>query len=681
MATTARSDAELAERLRQRDRIAWDELYRAYEGRLYRFAHRLTGNPHDAADLVQETFVRALPRLDRLDPAKLDLAAYLFATAKNLFLKSVERAKRQEPVEEVPEPDEPGRLEEDPQRAALLHSQRQEVRIANARLAPRQRLVLALRELEDKSYAEIGEIVDLSENAVAQLISRARQSLREELRLVQVDRSKLPPVCQAYLPLLSAHLDGQLKRPKLAETLAHLEGCERCQAVLEDMREASRRYRALLPPIAGLVALREQVDEALAASGYWRAPGGSALPRLATARPRLVLVGVLAGRVTLGAVGGATAYLLTRGGEGARAEAEYEAGARPVGGTPTAPVSPAAPIDEVSTEEGAPVVTLTHTPPGTTTEPSATFEFRSSQPGSAFRCRLDDAELARCASPLLLERLRPGGHAFAVWAVDAGGAGPAVRYSWHIVALGASTTRPSVAETEAPTEPEASQPPQTAPAGKAQAGGGQKTQPATTQSGDTEPAPEADRTPPAMTIVSAPDPVTRKTTAVFRFRPSEPIRQVECSLDRGGYVRCYTPTRYTGLPAGEHTFSVRATDRAGNAGPPTSYSWTIEARDTAPPVATITQAPANPSPPSVSFGFAANEPDVGFECQLDGGGFSPCTSPRSYSGLSDGVHTFAVRAIDAAGNRGRAASYSWEVGPKPAPAQTSPNCPPNDPKC
>src|ERR671918_1658573 len=98
------ADASLVERLRRRDRTAWDELYAAYGPRLRAFAYRLTGNPHDADDLVQETFVRALPRLDRLDPETVDLGPYLFTTLRNLFLKSVERGKRSDPVADVPEP-------------------------------------------------------------------------------------------------------------------------------------------------------------------------------------------------------------------------------------------------------------------------------------------------------------------------------------------------------------------------------------------------------------------------------------------------------------------------------------------------------------------------------------------------------------------------------------------------
>src|SRR5215217_3149947 len=137
MATAPPSaDGVLVRRLRERDRTAWEELYESYGPRLRPFAYRLTGNRHDADDLVQETFVRALPRLDRLDPDAVDIGAYPFNTLRNLFLKS------------------------------------------NARLAPSQRLVLALRELEDRSYADIAVVVGLKENAVAQLISRARESLR-----------------------------------------------------------------------------------------------------------------------------------------------------------------------------------------------------------------------------------------------------------------------------------------------------------------------------------------------------------------------------------------------------------------------------------------------------------------------------------------------------------------------
>ena len=63
-----RTDATLVRRLQARDRTAWEELYAEYQPRLRAFGYRLTGSAHDADDLAQETFVRALPALDRLDP-------------------------------------------------------------------------------------------------------------------------------------------------------------------------------------------------------------------------------------------------------------------------------------------------------------------------------------------------------------------------------------------------------------------------------------------------------------------------------------------------------------------------------------------------------------------------------------------------------------------------------------
>ena len=150
MATVARtSDAELLLRLRRRDREAWEELYAEYQPRLRGFAYRLAGNVHDADDLVQETFVRAVPRLDRLDPETADVSAYLFTTLRNLFLKQVERTKRQQPVAVGPEPVLPTPIEDYPERGTLLRGLQDVVRLANARLLPRQRLVLALRVLED----------------------------------------------------------------------------------------------------------------------------------------------------------------------------------------------------------------------------------------------------------------------------------------------------------------------------------------------------------------------------------------------------------------------------------------------------------------------------------------------------------------------------------------------------
>jgi CARDB len=79
------------------------------------------------------------------------------------------------------------------------------------------------------------------------------------------------------------------------------------------------------------------------------------------------------------------------------------------------------------------------------------------------------------------------------------------------------------------------------------------------------------------------------------------------------------------------------------------------------PAVTITAAPsATTLSPDASFSFRANLSGTTFECRLDGGDYTPCSSPQIYQGLAPGAHTFAVRGAKA-GVAGPAASASWTV--------------------
>ncbi len=111
---------------------------------------------------------------------------------------------------------------------------------------------------------------------------------------------------------------------------------------------------------------------------------------------------------------------------------------------------------------------------------------------------------------------------------------------------------------------------------------------------------------------------------------------------------------------GSYTVHVRAHDNAGNTETGPSRSFTI---DNVAPNTTVDSGPSNPSASAdATFAFSASEGSSTFECELDGGGFSSCASPKSYTSLSDGSHTFKVRAVDAAGNTDATPAQStWSI--------------------
>lgn len=94
--------------------------------------------------------------------------------------------------------------------------------------------------------------------------------------------------------------------------------------------------------------------------------------------------------------------------------------------------------------------------------------------------------------------------------------------------------------------------------------------------------------------------------------------------------------------------------------------------DAALPETTITSGPAGTTTErSATFSFASDAGAASFECSLDGTAFAACASPKGYSALAAGTHTFRVRAVDPAGNRDASpASRSWTVTPPPPPGCT-----------
>jgi hypothetical protein len=261
-----------------------------------------------------------------------------------------------------------------------------------------------------------------------------------------------------------------------------------------------------------------------------------------------------------------------------------------------------------------PKPTIVSGPPQPSGTSDAQFTFSDSEAGIGFRCQLDGGNFLPCANPQAYTGLPDGTHTLSVEAVDAAGntSDPTPAYSWLI-----DTVRPVV------------------------------------------------------TLTDKPSAVTNRTDASFSFTSNKGGSTFECSLDGHAFAACASPVVYANLGDASHTFAVRAT-QLGNTGPPTSYTWTI---DTIPPDTTLVSAPATDSnSASALFTFGSNEPGSTFVCSLDTSGFDACSSPKTYSGLGDGRHTFRVQAVDAAGNADSTpASYTWRIsGVGPATADYTP---------
>jgi hypothetical protein len=238
-----------------------------------------------------------------------------------------------------------------------------------------------------------------------------------------------------------------------------------------------------------------------------------------------------------------------------------------------------------------PNTTITGGPSGPTNQDTSTFTFTSSETGSTFECRFDDADFSACSSPRTSAALADGPHTFEVRATDAAG---------NVDPTPASRTF------------------------------------------------TVDTVAPDTSITGGPDGPTNDNTPTFTFVASEPGTTFECGIN-GAFVPCTSPFTSDGVGDGEHTFEVRGQDAAGNLEEsPASRSFTL---DRNPPTTSITSGPSGVTGDSTpTFGFTSPEPGARFECRVDDAAFEACTTPHTAAELADGNHVFQVRSIDAVGN-------------------------------
>ncbi|MBK9324128.1 MAG: hypothetical protein IPM97_14480 [Bdellovibrionaceae bacterium] len=275
----------------------------------------------------------------------------------------------------------------------------------------------------------------------------------------------------------------------------------------------------------------------------------------------------------------------------------------------------------------APVITLVTKPTSPINSNAASFTFNGTDDGKAitvFSCKLDNQAAAACnAGSVNYTGLAEGSHTLSLSGQDAAGnMSAAVTYTWSV-----DTMAPSV---------------------------------------------------PVITAnITSP---TKNNAATFSFSAMDlnGVKSYECQLDAGAITACAaTGASYMSLASGAHSFKVRAIDAVNNVSAFASFAWTV---DLTAPVVTLTQTPASStSATSASFAFTATDTGSSvksIECQLDAGVFAVCTSPKDYTALATGAHSFNVRVKDQVDNT-TTQSYNWSIvaAATPTPTPTLPPLP------
>jgi RNA polymerase sigma-70 factor, ECF subfamily len=173
------ADDELLDRFRAGDGTAFDEIVAAHERRVFAIAIRICRHHEDARDVTQDVFVTALRTL-RGFRGEAQLSTWLHRVTVNASLDLVRKRSRREgpSVEEMDDAptDEPG-----PEAEAIGSVRAREVHRALGRIAPDQRAVIVLHDLQGLDYAEVAASLDVPVGTVKSRLHRARLALAQQL--------------------------------------------------------------------------------------------------------------------------------------------------------------------------------------------------------------------------------------------------------------------------------------------------------------------------------------------------------------------------------------------------------------------------------------------------------------------------------------------------------------------
>jgi RNA polymerase sigma-70 factor (ECF subfamily) len=183
------SDQVLVSRVQNGDVAAFDVLVRKYRERLYGIIYNLTSNREDAADLTQESFIKAFSSINRFQ-GKSAFFTWLYRIGVNTTLSHLKRNRfrRFFSLENIQEEGSNAQVLETlaakhkSEKGALLSELQEKLNEAMQKLSPKHRTVVVLFEIEGLSHQEIADIAGCSVGTVRSRLHYAKQQLQADLK-------------------------------------------------------------------------------------------------------------------------------------------------------------------------------------------------------------------------------------------------------------------------------------------------------------------------------------------------------------------------------------------------------------------------------------------------------------------------------------------------------------------
>ena len=244
MAQPVNPDLQLVQKAIHGNRKAFTALFNRYFQSVYNFALMLSRDPALAEDLTQEAFIRAHANLEKLGPP-WNFRAWIFRLTRNYFIDLTRKDHDIDPLEEDIPVKSPG---PGPEKETMSRETADRVQNTLNKLNIHQREILVLRELNEFSYAEIGEILNIRDSNVKVSLHRARAAFQESYG-IQLLLEDPEGECGEVAGLLGSLHDNEGLLDQDRFVREHLKVCEECQQRRQLLIDQSMVFGAFIPVI------------------------------------------------------------------------------------------------------------------------------------------------------------------------------------------------------------------------------------------------------------------------------------------------------------------------------------------------------------------------------------------------------------------------------------------------